>query len=107
MNTTVTMTIEDANGVERDYEVEVYYTEYDPGVCSGPVEKCYPPEGGECEIQRVWDSEGRHLTDDEIKALKLDPEEVEEAVKAHLDALESNAIDLKIDEYMERKRGIE
>jgi hypothetical protein len=24
-------------------------TPYDPGVSSGPVEKCYPPEGGEIE----------------------------------------------------------
>lgn len=27
---------------------------YDPGVSSGPPEACYPPEGGEVEIEEVW-----------------------------------------------------
>lgn len=106
MTTIVTITITDAQDVEHSYEVEVYYTEYDPGVCSGPVERCYPPEGGDCEVQRVWDEHGRFLTDAEIEALKIDDDDLREAVTAHLEALESNAIDLKIDEAMERKHGI-
>jgi hypothetical protein len=106
MTTTVTLHITDAQDVEHDYEVEVYYTEYDPGVCSGPVEKCYPPEGGDCEINRVWDEHGRFLTSEEIEALHISPEALEEAVKDHLDALEGDAIDRKIDEMVERKHGL-
>ena len=106
MNTTVTMTLTDAQDVEHDYEVEVYYTEYDPGVCSGPVERCYPPEGGECEINRVRDENGRLLTDAEIEALHISQDDLEEAVKDHLDSLEGDAVDRKIDEMMERKHGL-
>lgn len=47
---------------ERDNgtEVTVEYTisNYDPGVSSGPAESCYPPEGGEVEIIRVFDDTG-------------------------------------------------
>lgn len=33
---------------EFEYKIEVDdWSPYDPGVCSGPVESCYPPEGGE------------------------------------------------------------
>jgi hypothetical protein len=40
---------------EDHTEVEVFYhiSAYDSGVCSGPAELCYPPEGGEVEITRV------------------------------------------------------
>ena len=33
------------------YEVRVdwAFSPFDPGVCSGPPERCYPPEGGETE----------------------------------------------------------
>ena len=34
--------------------VEGNATPYDPGVTSGPPERCYPPEGGEVEIENVW-----------------------------------------------------
>lgn len=30
-----------------DFEVDYEISPYDPGVTSGPVENCYPPEGGE------------------------------------------------------------
>lgn len=39
--------------VEIEIEVEFSATPYDPGVCSGPPENCYPPEGGEVEIESV------------------------------------------------------
>jgi hypothetical protein len=42
------------NWVEYEYKIEILsYYPYDPGVCSGPVESCYPPEGGEAE----WDED--------------------------------------------------
>lgn len=55
---------------ERDdgTEVTVEYTisDYDPGVCSGPPEDCYPPEGGEVEIVKVFNDAGTvEYTDDE------------------------------------------
>jgi hypothetical protein len=47
---------------ERDDETEVTveYTisAYDPGVSSGPAESCYPPEGGEVEIIKVFSDSG-------------------------------------------------
>lgn len=51
---------------ERDDETEVTVeysiTAYDPGVSSGPAESCYPPEGGEVEIVKVFSD-----TDPDIK----------------------------------------
>jgi hypothetical protein len=51
---------------ERDDETEVTveYTisPYDPGNTSGPPELCYPPEGGEVEIVKVFSD-----TDTDIK----------------------------------------
>lgn len=38
---------------ETIYEIECDVTPYDPGRTYGPPEKCYPPEGGECEIVSV------------------------------------------------------
>lgn len=35
----------------EDCEADIEVTEfepYDPGLCSGPPERCYPPEGGTC-----------------------------------------------------------
>lgn len=57
---------------ERDDETEVTveYTisDYDPGVLSGPPENCYPPEGGEVEIIRVFTDAGDvTFTDDEAE----------------------------------------
>lgn len=34
-------------------EAEVKVSPYDAGCCSGPPESCYPPEGGEVEIDSV------------------------------------------------------
>lgn len=34
-------------------EAEVKVSPYDDGCCSGPPESCYPPEGGEVEIDSV------------------------------------------------------
>lgn len=51
---------------ERDDETEVTVeysiTPYDPGRTSGPPEICYPPEGGEVEIVKVFSD-----TDTDIK----------------------------------------
>jgi hypothetical protein len=47
---------------ERDDEIEVTVeysiTAYDPGNTYGPAEDCYPPEGGEVEIVRVFNDAG-------------------------------------------------
>lgn len=34
---------------EKEYEVSGHVSAYDPGICSGPPDRCYPPEGGEVE----------------------------------------------------------
>lgn len=51
---------------ERDDETEVTVeysiSDYDSGVSSGPAELCYPPEGGEVEIVKVFSD-----TDPDIK----------------------------------------
>jgi len=51
---------------ERDDETEVTVeysiSDYDYGVSSGPDELCYPPEGGEVEIVKVFSD-----TDPDIK----------------------------------------
>ncbi|AII27765.1 hypothetical protein B9J07_12870 [Sinorhizobium sp. LM21] len=50
---------------ERDngQEVTVEYsiTPYDPGVSYGPAESCYPPEGGEVEIVKVFSDDAPDL----------------------------------------------
>jgi hypothetical protein len=43
----------DGSEVETVYEIECDLTPYDPGRTYGPPEKCYPPEGGDCEILSV------------------------------------------------------
>lgn len=43
----------DGNSVEVMATVQFTTTPYDPGVSSGPAEKCYPPEGGEIEDVEV------------------------------------------------------
>ena len=48
---TITLPMEDPH---LELRVEGSATPYDPGVSSGPVEACYPPEGGEVEIEEVW-----------------------------------------------------
>lgn len=39
--------------VETCYDINCEVTPYDPGRTYGPPEKCYPPEGGEVEIESV------------------------------------------------------
>lgn len=38
---------------EVDVRIEATVEPYDPGVCSGPVERCYPPEGGDVELLSI------------------------------------------------------
>lgn len=47
----IDLPLEDAHLTLR---VEGTATPYDPGRTSGPPEDCYPPEGGEVEIDTVW-----------------------------------------------------
>ena len=63
--------VTEIDGVE--YEVEYDYEGYyDPGVCSGPVERCYPPEG-----------------DHEIDNIKITPEPPAELWDSLRDAAEA------------------
>lgn len=41
--------------LDDDTEISIEYTQtpYDPGRTYGPPEDCYPPEGGEVEIEKV------------------------------------------------------
>lgn len=49
---------------EFEYKIKVDDWEpYDPGVCSGPVESCYPPEGGDVYFNQ--DTIQRRLNRDE------------------------------------------
>jgi len=49
---------------EFEYKIEVDdWSLYDPGVCSGPAESCYPPEGGEVSFNE--DTVQRRLNRDE------------------------------------------
>ena len=50
-NLTISLPMDDHQLLLR---CEVTATPYDPGVTSGPVEACYPPEGGEVEINEIW-----------------------------------------------------
>lgn len=47
----ITLALDDP---EMELLVEGNATPYDPGVTSGPPECCYPPEGGEVEIENVY-----------------------------------------------------
>ena len=47
----ITLALDDP---EMELLVEGNATPYDPGVTSGPPERCYPPEGGEVEIENVY-----------------------------------------------------
>ena len=47
---TIEHKIGEDNWEEWEYELEYDASPYDPGVCSGPVERCYPPEGGVAEV---------------------------------------------------------
>ena len=64
--------------IEIEVEVEFEATDYDPGVCSGPPENCYPPEGGDVEITSVTYN-GNLITLSEVDANKVQ-EEIEQKV---------------------------
>jgi len=38
---------------EFEFTVAFDYTPDDPGVCSGPPERCYPPEPAEVEVNSI------------------------------------------------------
>ena len=59
--------VEDLSTEDTVYEVSVEwaFSPYDPGVCSGPVERCYPPEGGETESCVVTLPDGTIVKDGE------------------------------------------
>jgi hypothetical protein len=59
MTRTHYMTFERDNG--QEVTVEYSITPYDPGVSSGPAESCYPPEGGEVEIVKVFSDDDPDL----------------------------------------------
>lgn len=67
--TTTTVEVEDRYDEETEtvYEVDVEWTfsDYDPGVFSGPVERCYPPEGGETTNCVVILPDGTRVEDGE------------------------------------------
>lgn len=64
--------------LEIEIEVEFDATSYDPGVTSGPPENCYPPEGGEVEIQAItYNSKPIELSDADEKKIQ---EELEQKV---------------------------
>ena len=50
---------------------------YDPGVCSGPPERCYPPEGGFASIYEIRDSKGVRIPDAEWVARGFDAKAIE------------------------------
>lgn len=53
MSIHVTSYVELEDGRELKVEAEARVGKYYPGVSSGPVEACYPPEGGEVEFERI------------------------------------------------------
>lgn len=64
--------------IEIEIEVEFGATPYDPGVSNGPPEACYPPEGGEVEIESItYNGKAIELSDDDQKKVQ---EEIEQKV---------------------------
>lgn len=100
------LTVTDGNDVEHTYEITVDFYPGSPGKLSGPPENCYPPEDPEFDLISVKDEKGHTLTDAEVEALKIDDETLEAAVLDHLQGLEDDAIDRKIDEAVERRHGV-
>jgi hypothetical protein len=58
----------DGSFVEYDLDIRAEITPYSPGCLHGPPEKCYPPEGGECEEMEIL-LDGRSLTEGELAAM--------------------------------------
>ena len=56
---------------EKEYQVTGYVSAYDPGVCSGPPDRCYPPEGGEVEDMEVT-LDGKAVDDDQFTPVEFD-----------------------------------
>ena len=64
--------------IEIEIEVEFDATPYDPGVTTGPPERCYPPEGGEVEITSItYNGKPLELSDADEKKVQ---EEIEQEV---------------------------
>jgi hypothetical protein len=65
--TTSHVEVEDLSTDDKVYEVNVdwAFSPFDPGVCSGPPERCYPPEGGETESCVVTLPDGTIVEDGE------------------------------------------
>jgi hypothetical protein len=61
--------------IEIAVEVEFDATPYDPGVCSGPPEVCYPPEGGEVEITQIT------YNDNPIALSEADEKKIQEEIE--------------------------
>jgi hypothetical protein len=50
IESSISYTLEKEDGSEVELDITFTMSDYDPGVRSGPVERCYPPEGGEVEV---------------------------------------------------------
>ena len=70
------------------YRVSGSVSDYDPGVCSGPVERCYPPEGGEAEIEEIIriDEDGNETVVDDWNIFSTEEmKEIEEQLGQNVD----------------------
>lgn len=65
-------------GIPCQCEV-ISMTAYDPGRTTGPVERCYPPEGGEIEFL-ILDRQGYHAPWLERKLTSADQARIEEEI---------------------------
>ena len=88
----ITLALDDP---EMELLVEGNATPYDPGVTSGPPERCYPPEGGEVEIENVYAT--RCGTTHPIK-LEVSPLITYLAAWPKLEAMVENALANQADE---------
>lgn len=82
----------DDGETETIYEIECDVTPYDPGRTWGDPEKCYPPEGGECEIVSVK-LNGKEIPYAEWEKIGLDAkceEEIAEAANERLSETRDN-----------------
>jgi len=70
-------------GIPCQVEV-VYYEPYDPGVTSGPPEHCYPPEGGDFEVE-LYDRKGYRARWLEAKLTADELDRLREAFEARLE----------------------
>lgn len=69
------------------YQIHGTVTDYDPGVTSGPVDRCYPPEGGEVEIEEVYriDEDGNEV---KVENYSFSSEEMREIERLLADNVE-------------------